>query len=113
MDWSILDDIGHEITNDVEKEFGIDLGYEYGLDWTTAVTEAILNYTVSEDDVARALMNVLSRLHIDYTSDCVSLGEIGWSVCHLSKSDYEKLQAAGYKICIGVEKELRLKHIEY
>lgn len=107
-DWDTLMDIGRNISNSVESEFGIDFGYEYSQDWSDTITEAILDYTVSEDDVKRALMNVLSRLRINYTSDCVSLGEYAWSVCGLSEDDYEKLQATGWGISVGVEKELRL-----
>lgn len=104
-DYVRLMDIGCNITDRVETELGIDSGeYEYSIDWTEAVTDALMDNVVSEYAVARALRKFLNKEGIG--CDSISIGEFAWSVTGLSLEDYEKLQAFEYDICEYVEREL-------
>lgn len=104
-DYDSLVDIGQYITDEVETEFGVNYGeYEYTIDWTDAVTDALMDNVISEYMVARALRKFFNKESIG--CDSISIGEFAWSVTGLSLEDYEKLQAFEYEICEYVEREL-------
>lgn len=106
-DYDKLLDIGQHITEGVETEFGVNYGeYEYAIDWTDTITDALMDDIVSEYAVTHVLRKFFNKEDIGFNS--ISIGEFAGSVTGLSLEDYEKLQTFESEICEYVERELGL-----
>lgn len=86
--------------------------YDYSCSWTTAITDAILNGSVSLESIKKVLMRILRGNVIRYNHNCLSLDETGWAIKDINFKDYKRLHSLTDYICENVEVQLKLRHFK-